>query len=411
MAASETPAPRLSRVFAALLAILLIAEAGSQAFFLHWVGRPFGSVFLYNWSPYGLVRNNPSLTGNFQISPDGFREMRTYSKKKPPNTFRVLLLGGSVLYSGSGGPAVLYDKWPVPSNATISQFLAKRLQADPAFKNVNVEVINGAVNFNRIVEISSAYLADYIGWSPDIVVVYGSANNFPRPIMVGDLDNFRGEIQSYHPWRLEFERLVTERNFPSMFEDNLRRAADASAAMSLVDKTAEAVAGRALDAVNRFSPPPPDAPPPQLAPARDEERYFDLYGSYALAIADAARQYGQDVAFVWEYHLGDMGGLKPLSAEEQRIYPFVKRSQEFTQYDFRTRDRWLAFFAQHDIATVNPIDALKQHNGTVFIDYLHYTSEGNDFIAGVTYQQLHPLFLKALAKSGLGGPRPPAGPP
>lgn len=149
MAASEAPAsPRWGRITAVILAVFLLAEAASQAVFVHMSGKPYDSVFLYLWSPYGLVRNNPSLTGNFVISPQGFREVRSYSEKKPPNTLRLFLMGGSVLYSGRSP----HNHLPgyVQSDHTISQYLTGFLKADPAFAGVNIEVINAGVNYNLI---------------------------------------------------------------------------------------------------------------------------------------------------------------------------------------------------------------------------------------------------------------------
>lgn len=404
MAASDRPI-RWTRIIAILVAGFFAVEAASQVFFLSWAGRPFKSVFLYVWSPYGLVRNNPTVTGNYTISPQGFREVRSYSRTKPPNTFRVLLLGGSVLYSGIGGPAVLGEEGFVPSDATISQYLAAKLRADPAFSRVNVEVINAGVNFDRIVEESSAYLAEYINWSPDVVIVYGSANNFDHALFAGDFDAGRGAIQVDHPWRLEFERLVNERSLSSTLEVAFRQAADASAGMALLHKFAEKFVERATGASTvgamqetaeqRYAG---ERAVPSVA---DEEKYFRLYSSYADAIVAAARRSGQDVAFGWEYELGDMGGIKPMSDAEKRIYPWVRRPQAQIDYNFRMRDRWRSLLEAENVGIIDPIEDLKTYQGTVYIDYLHYTKTGNEFIADVTYHQLHDRFLRDLALSGL----------
>src|SRR5689334_20735867 len=104
MAASETSPVRWGRVFAALAVLVLVAELASQALIYVYAGKPFQSLSVYRWSAYGLVRNNPSLTSpGFEISKSGFRSIDDYQKKKPAGTLRVLLLGGSVLYSGLAG--------------------------------------------------------------------------------------------------------------------------------------------------------------------------------------------------------------------------------------------------------------------------------------------------------------------
>ena len=403
MAASETtPTPvRWSRIFAGLLALFLFAEATSQAYFISWTGHAYSSVFPYLWSPYGLVRNNPGLIGNYTINPNGFREVRSYQKKKPANTFRVMLLGGSVLSTGHGGPAVLEEEGYVQSDSTISQFLAERLRADPAFQGVNVEVINAGIPFNRIVEVSGAYLEQYINWSPNVVIVAGSANNFFYPVTGGQMDNLTSILQAAHPWRLEFERLVNENSVAGITEVIFRRLTDTFASVAVFYKGMDRLTGRAFDYADRFAVPRPQRPPDPPATPDEERRYFALYTAYADAIIAAAHALDQEVAFYWEYFLGDMKGLKPLSPGEERIYPPVHgiRTPEETEFHFRTRDRWKAYFSERNIPAVDPLDSLKTYSGTVFIDYLHYTKNGNNFIAGVLYSQLHDVFLRALTKS------------
>lgn len=403
MAASDDVRPvRWSRLLGVLIAAFLVVEAGAQAFFVNWTGKPYGSIFLYNWSPYGLVRNNPELTGNFIISRDGFREMRTYEVAKPANTFRVLLMGGSVLYSGSAPVNALPGY--VPSDSTISQYLAAELKADPAFAGVNVEVINAGVNFNRIIEVSTAYLGEYIKWNPDVVIVFGSANNFSRALRAGDVDGRLTELQQRHPWHMEFDRLANEHTVAATIEVIFRQTVDASASLAIVHKALtrtlienDPLARLAMNfkVEKRF----PDTPEKPLASREEEARHFNIYASYASAIIGAARRSGQEPAFVWEYHLGDLGGVKPMSAEELSLYPAVKRPQYEIDADLRARDRWLAFMAGEGVVGVDPLPQIKQSPQTVFTDYLHYTSGGNAVVAKATHQQLRGMLTDALARS------------
>jgi hypothetical protein len=387
---------RWGRILGMLTAVFLVVEAGAQAYFAHWTGRPYGSIFLYLWSPYGLVRNNPKITGNYSISADGFREVRTYHKTPPKNTLRILLLGGSVLYSGT---TPINSLEYVPSDKTISQYLTADLKADPAFYDVNVEVINAGVSYNRIVEVSSAYLADYIHWAPDLVVVFGSANNFDHALRQGDVDKQRTALQSVHPWRGEFDRLVNERSLRAAIEGVFRQAVDASATLALLHKAMMRgfVENDPFARLSIRAPTTPSAEHP-LATAEEEARYFSLYESYASAMIAAARYQDEDIAFVWEYHLGDLGGLKTLSPDEQTIYRAVKRPLEEIEYDRRTRDRWIAFFAGKGVATVDPLEAIIASRQTVFNDYLHYTASGNAIVAQAVYDQLREGLVRRLAK-------------
>lgn len=52
-----------------------------------------------------------------------------------------------------------------------------------------------------------------------------------------------------------------------------------------------------------------------------------------------------------------------------------------------------AYTQSRGILHVDPTEALKTHGETVFIDYAHYTPDGNRFIAGVVYNKLRPVLL------------------
>src|SRR5689334_5267680 len=135
MAASEKQPSllRWGRVIAAVLIGFFIAEFGAQVVIYAYAGKPFRSLSLYLWSPYGLVRNNPNLTSPaFVINHQGFRATREYTRQKPPNTFRVILLGGSVLYSGIvPNVARLTQYGRVSSDQTIASYLEAQLRQDP----------------------------------------------------------------------------------------------------------------------------------------------------------------------------------------------------------------------------------------------------------------------------------------
>src|SRR5262245_31281887 len=92
---------RTGRIAALLLSGLVAADIAAQLAVFAFAGRPFQSLSVNRWSPYGLVRNNPALTSpSFEINRDGFRTTREFDKRKPPGVFRIILLGGSALYSG-----------------------------------------------------------------------------------------------------------------------------------------------------------------------------------------------------------------------------------------------------------------------------------------------------------------------
>src|SRR3990172_1568332 len=95
---------RWRRIVGVVLLLGLLAEGASQLVVFLCVGERYRTFAPYVWSPYGVVRNNPRLTSpQFKIDASGFRALRDYSREKPKRTLRVMMLGGSVLYSGLGG--------------------------------------------------------------------------------------------------------------------------------------------------------------------------------------------------------------------------------------------------------------------------------------------------------------------
>ena len=383
---------RWSRVVCLLLVLFAMAEGAARLYVWFWTGKEYRSTALYLWSPYGLVRNNPDVTSpTFQIDRAGFRNLEEFDRKKPPNTYRVILLGGSVLYAGLSN-LYLREEGRVGSDATIAQYLQRIIAADPAMNGVRVEVINAAVNYNRIVETSAAYLAEYAYWDPDLVLVFGSANNFMGMPTSEEIRSNKHNIQGDHPWKKEFERQVNQRNFASLAENAVLMAGDNMASVAMMHKLLGKLVDSALALANRHSMLTPSrAQASSPATIQDEERYFAAYAAYADAMVAAARRHGQDIAFFWEYWLGDMGGVKPLSERERWLYEQVRRGPEQTAYTTRMRDRWVRNFEEEGVPYVDPIDVLRASDQTLFIDYLHYTRRGNDVMARATYDSLRPL--------------------
>jgi len=140
---AQTPI-RWGRVTGLLLLALFVVEAASQVYVYAWAGERFRSFHKQTWSPYGLVRNNPDLTlPGFHHDRNGFRNLRDFTQRKPANTLRVIMLGGSTLYSGIASTHVAGAE-RVDSDATAAQFLEQELRADPALAGLNVEEIGRA---------------------------------------------------------------------------------------------------------------------------------------------------------------------------------------------------------------------------------------------------------------------------
>jgi hypothetical protein len=388
---------RWGRVFGLLLLSLLVVEAASRIYVYAWAGERFRSFHKQTWSPYGLVRNNPDLTlPGFHHNKNGFRNLKDFTQKKPPNTLRVIMLGGSTLYSGIASTHVAGAE-RVDSDATAAQFLEQELRADPALEGVNVEVINAAVNFNRIVEVSGGYLAEYAHWQPDVVIVFGSANNFNVSMPErGEVLRREYGVQPDHAWKAEFDRAANRKTFLAMSEHAVLYLEDNLASVALAKKVMTSAIDDAFALSQRRSFARKPAPPRTYADKEECDLYIKEYLSYADALVAAAKRNGQDVAFFWEYFLRHLGGIRPFSDREQAVYDKIRRGQDSREVDFNfyARDRLAEFCDERGVAFLNPLDVLRTNRETVFIDYLHYTKEGNRAMARFIYEQMKETFRR-----------------
>jgi len=384
-------------VFGLLLLSLLIVEAASQVYVYAWAGERFRSFHKQTWSPYGLVRNNPDLTlPGFHHNRNGFRNLRDFERRKPANTLRVIMLGGSTLYSGIASTHVAGAE-RVDSDATAAQFLEQELPADPALAGLNVEVINAAVNFNRIVEISGGYLAEYAHWQPDVVIVFGSANNFNVSMPErGEVYRREYGVQPDHAWKAEFDRAANRKTFLAMSEHAVLYLEDNLSSVALAKKGLTSLIDDAFAFTQARSFARKPAPPRTYADKAECDQYINEYLGYADALVAAAKRNDQEVAFFWEYFLRHLGGIRPFSDRERAVYDKIRRGQSREEIDFNfyARDRLAGFCAERGATFLNPLDVLKTDRETLFIDYLHYTKEGNRAMARFIHEQMRDTFRR-----------------
>ena len=403
---------RWHRVIGVIVLAALFAEGAARLAVYVWSGKSYRSLSPYVWSPYGLVRNNPRLTSPaFAIDKDGFHDVRNFSQRKPANTLRVILLGGSTLASGLQGNVwdVIPSTERVDSRSTIAQFLRDRLVADPALAGVDIEVINAAVNFNRIVEVSSAYLAEYVHWNPDFVIVAGNSNNFSTVMPRNSVRRRDFGIMTMHAWRGEFERIVNRNDLLSTFDNGMRALKDHSAAaglgVKLLSKAIDTAFGRSAALAQRLEFAHQSTKAITPADWVEYDQYVDEYLGYARAMVALARHHRQDISFFWEHFLAHIGKMKPLTENEKKLFEAnLGTSPELdAAFTLHARDRVADFCIRNGVPFLDPIEGLKAHSGSVFIDYLHYTAEGNRFMAEFIYDQLRDAFHRRAAQLRAAG--------
>ncbi len=395
-AAPLTPI-RWGRILSLLIVLMLAVELTSQVYVYFWAGERFRSFHKQTWSPYGLVRNNPDLTlPGFHHNRNGFRNLRDFTQHKPKDTLRVLLLGGSTLYSGIAGVHIAGAE-RVDSDATIAQFLEQEMRRDPDLAGLNIEVINAAVNFNRIVEISGSYLAEYAQWEPDVVIVFGSANNFNVSMPErGEVYRREYGVQPDHAWKLEFDRTANRRTFMATAEHAVLLAEDKLASVALAKKVLSSAIDDAFSFGQSHSFARPRSQPKTYADRDEADNYLNEYLGYADAMVATAKRRDQEIAFFWEYFLRHLGGIRPFSSKEKAVYDQIhqRENREEIAFNFYARDRLDRFCGERGVKFLNPLDVLKTDQRTIFIDYLHYTKEGNAAMAQFVFAGMKDVFHK-----------------
>jgi len=109
-----------------------------------------------NFSSHGFQQNNSQ----------GYRGSAV-PLAHPPNTLRVLFLGGSTTYGeGVDNPE---DSYPAQ--------LGKLLQQDENFSGKNIEIINAGLRYGTTAEILTHYLLKYRYYKPDVVIINPGGND------------------------------------------------------------------------------------------------------------------------------------------------------------------------------------------------------------------------------------------
>jgi hypothetical protein len=149
-----------------VMVTLLCAEIGLR---IAHIGYPDlgGKLHFYTWDPYTGLALRPGAEGMgheegdvyWKVNSQGQHD-REHSKQKPPNTFRIAVLGDSFA-----------EAMNVPIDKGFSSVLQRELQGCPALQGKNPETINfGVSGFGTAQELQMLrhYAWDY---SPDLVLL------------------------------------------------------------------------------------------------------------------------------------------------------------------------------------------------------------------------------------------------
>lgn len=157
---------KLSLVVASLFVGLLIAEAA-----LRVVGYTYPSFYAPDYARgYAL---KPGMAGWYRkegqsyvrINSEGLRD-REHARQKPPNTFRIALVGDSYA-----------EALQVPLESAFWHVMEERLRACPALAGQDVEVINFGVSGYGTAQELLTVREKVWGYSPDLVLLAVTTNN------------------------------------------------------------------------------------------------------------------------------------------------------------------------------------------------------------------------------------------
>lgn len=164
-----------------ILFILIFTLAAIEIF-----GRVYLSAVLkkspnpkFRFNSYRIYEHVPGFkegegkTFRMVINSQGFRRAADVVKRKPGNTYRIFLLGGSAAHGISS--ATPYPIVNINMNETIDAYLEQKLKAENPGKNI--EVINAAVTGYQCFQHTAYLLSELLDYNPDMVLFFDGAND------------------------------------------------------------------------------------------------------------------------------------------------------------------------------------------------------------------------------------------
>ena len=153
-------------------------------------GSPVNQIELKldRWAGF---RNNPAYHGNqVQLNEAGFRRDSNILPRKPADTIRIFLLGGSVAYGGETLYPEIDDTWKINNHETIDFDLEQRLNT--AYRAKHWEVINAAVKGYLLNQDLALYLSAVQRYHPDYLILLDGVNDLYSLLRLPDTyDGYR----------------------------------------------------------------------------------------------------------------------------------------------------------------------------------------------------------------------------
>lgn len=320
-------------------------------------------------------------------SDDGFRSDTTFTKDKPENVYRIIMLGGSTLY-GIGATGI-YPSTPTLNNEqTISHYLDTKLKHHVSNSNIGkdgkrIEVINAAVvaytTFQHLVYFNEV-LFEY---DPDLVVFLDGHNDF---YYYEQYNNWQNAKQGTPKLTYHFN----ERTFWFTGISVTRYLAQYSRFFMLLEKYMMRV----------WSNPPPEQYP-QSAFARTVDSNFPgniddilsetIFKSYVQFQALGKLFDFETIVFLQPQVVLENSDL--LSPEDKNIQTLTLQSDTNTQRS-ELRSYLPGQFEKYKLKFVDIAEIADKSysNKQLYTDYCHLTAVGSEAVAERMFPHLLPFF-------------------
>lgn len=295
----------------------------------------------------------------------GFRG-KEFSKIKPDNSYRIVILGGSAVY-GLGASS---------DETTIPAFLEKELSAAPLIKGKSIEIINAGQGWYVSTQELILLITKILDLSPDMIVVFDGYNDFYHTVVTGLPPGYPA-VWRHGGMEQAYRQYISMDFSLSDFRRPLAKLAYQSSFLyKLIVRThtfSENMKIKKLSAVAA------DAPV-----FRPNQEIVDVYVRNLKLMSAMAKEYKIKMVAVMQPSLMHKNIF---SKEEQKFAgadPYYKASgfaDSFREMYADANGRLAKMGDGKNIFYFNILDLFKDNNQHIFGDLVHFTDLGSEAVA------------------------------
>jgi hypothetical protein len=388
---------RISRWTVVLLVVVFLTivaavlELGVRIYLRETRGYDGEHLYQFAFDPYKNILPSPNYvdTRGIRHNSKGFRRSTEVALAKPPNTYRIFLMGGSTAYGVGGLWPHIDDRYPVLKNSeTIDAYLEQALSS--ALPGRKVEVINAAITstwtHHNLIYLNQTILK----YQPDMVLFLNGFNDYYH------YDVSHDQFGSYS-YNLPSRVILGEPTLYSLAYANgwwlFRRSA-------LAHMLARGASNLSLLLSKRAERRPIDV---EQAVAAHQQNF----SANAFKMEERCGLILQKEQVIPVFILQPMLILerdRRLTDVERRLFEFNVNSYLPNYEAFITRAVEYVRIRNADMAArvggvfVDLTSIFKNADGQIYTDYAHLTPEGNRLAALFIAERILPLIRKRAAQ-------------